>query len=546
MPMLSAPKATRRPLPAPGIRPRPLARTAVMVAALLLAGCSDGPADGTGTDERSPAATATRSYPPSSPPVTIPAVRKFESGRGPGWRPGSGSRVVADPDGPLADEARTVAAELDLPRHDGPARRGDLELAIDRERKGGAEAYRLTTRDGRVRITGSTDAGVFYGTRTVLQVLRTEGTVPEGTVDDRPDRAQRGLMLDIARKHFTPEWIEARIREIADLKFNQLGLHFSDDQGFRIESDSHPEIVSEQHLTKKQLRRILDLAKRLHITVIPEIDSPGHLGAVLRAHPDLQLRNAQGVPVRGAIDITKPRSAELIDDLLREYSGVFPGRYFHLGADEYRALMAENPEAAYLGLAAQARRDYGSAGRVQDLATAWLNNRAETVRKAGKRPKAWNDGFFSGGSVRPDEDIEVEYWTGKEIGARPPAEYLREGRKLVNLNDEYLYYVLGEPNQFTYPTGERIYKSWTPAVLRGTEPVPAALSGPDRVLGGRLAVWCDLAGAQTEAQVATGIRMPLRAVAQKLWDPRKPSASWTEFRKLANRLEAERERRPGG
>ncbi|MEU8348591.1 glycoside hydrolase family 20 protein [Streptomyces sp. NPDC048845] len=503
---------------------------------VLLAGCSGG-SEEPGDDGRSPASGAPTTYPASTAPATIPAVRDFESARGPGWKPGRDSRVVADPDGPLADEARTVAGELGLEAAAGPAREGDLELAIDKDRKGGSEAYRITTGDGRVRITGAGDAGVFYGTRTVLQALRSGDRVPEGVIDDRPDRPQRGFMLDIARKHFTAGWIEDRIREIADLKYNQLGLHFSDDQGFRIESDSHPEVVSEQHLTKKELRRILDLAERLHVTVIPEIDSPGHLGAVMRAHPGLQLRNAEGTPARGAVNIADPRAAKIVDELLREFAGEFPGRWFHVGADEYRALMAEDPEAAYPDLAAAARRAHGSGARVQDLATQWLNDRAEVVRKADKQPKAWNDGFFEGGSVQPGRDIEVEYWTGKEIGARKPADYLREGRKVVNLNDEYLYYVLGEPNDFTYPTGERIYRDWTPAVLRGTEPVPANLATRDKVLGGRFAVWCDLAGAQTQAQVADGIRMPLRALAQKLWDPRDPSADWKAFRGLADRLD---------
>jgi len=528
--MLSATRAPR------GVR-RVTLWGAVSVTAAMVAGCSGGPSGQPGDDGRSPTSAAPTSYPLSSPPTTIPAVREFESARGPGWKPADSSRVVADPDGPLADEARTVAGELDIPYAEGPARKGDLELAIDRKQPGGGEAYRLTTRDGSVRITGADDAGVFYGTRTVLQTLRTDGKVPEGVIDDRPDRAQRGLMLDIARKHFTPKWIKARVREMADLKLNQLGLHFSDDQGFRLASESHPEVVSKQHITRDELEDILDLAKSLHVTVIPEIDSPGHLGAVIRAHPELQLEDAQGTTTRGAIDIGNPDSAKIIDDLLREFAGVFPGPYFHLGADEYRALTAADPEASYPRLAAAARKQHGAEGRVQDLATTWLNERAEVVRNEGKQPKAWNDGFFPGGEVSADKDIEVEYWTGKEIGAREPVEYLREGRKVINLNDEYLYYVLGEPNEFTYPTGERIYREWTPAVLRGTEAVPAGLAGPDQVLGGRFAVWCDFARAQTQKQVAAGIRMPLRAVSQKLWDPREPSADWPAFKKLADRLD---------
>ncbi|MGP3999913.1 family 20 glycosylhydrolase [Streptomyces sp. 8N706] len=522
---------------------RPGRLTALGVVALavaVLGGCSGSGGDQSGeTTESRPPASPSKSYPPPSPPRTVPSVRSYEPGNGPGWKPVNSTRVVADPEGPLADEARMLAGELKADYATGPARKGDIELVISPGQSGGDEAYRLTAQNGRVRITGSDDAGVFYGTRTVLQTLRSGGEVPEGVIRDRPDRPQRGLNLDIARKHFTPGWIEARLREMADLKLNQLALHFSDDQGFRVESTSHPEIVSAQHLTTAQLRHILDVARRLHITVIPEIDSPGHLGAVLRAHPSLQLVNVNGAPAQGAIDIGKPAAARLIDDLLREYAKTFPGAYFHIGADEYVALMAEDPEGSYPGLAALARQKYGPNGRIQDLATDWLNDRAAVVREGGKKAKAWNDGFFRDGVVRADKSIEVEYWTGKESGERPPAEYLSEGRKVSNLNDEYLYYVLGEPNQFVYPTGERIYKEWTPAVLRGTEPVTSQPTGRDRVPGGRFAIWCDLANAQTEAQVARGIRLPLNAVAQKLWDPRPPAEGWPAFVKLADRVDAE-------
>lgn len=493
-----------------------------------------------GASENASESVSPTSFPPPSPPRTIPAVRDFEPGAGPGWKPGGRSRIVAEPDGTLADEARLLARELGVGYAPPPARQGDVELVRRPGQRGGPEGYRVATADGRVRITGAEDAGVFYGTRTVLQSLRSGGQVPEGVIEDRPDRPQRGLQLDIARKHYTAGWIEDRLREMADLKLNQLGLHFSDDQGFRLESSTHPEVVSRQHLTRAELRRILALAKRLHITVVPEIDSPGHLGAVLRAHPELQLTSASGTPVRGAANIADPRAARIVDDLLREYADVFPGRYMHIGADEYQALMSRNPEASYPRLAAAARARYGPRARVQDLATGWLNDRAAVVREAGKRPKAWNDGFFTGGVVEPDKGIEVEYWTGREPGKRKPAEYLSEGRTVVNLNDEYLYYVLGQPNQFFYPTGKRIYQEWTPAVLRGTEAVTSEPTGRDRVPGGRFAVWSDIANAQTQDQVAAGIRLPLRAVSQKLWDPRKPAMSWKSFTRLADRVDTAR------
>ncbi|MFG2499806.1 glycoside hydrolase family 20 protein [Streptomyces sp. NPDC048441] len=486
----------------------------------------------------SPTPSPTKSYPLSKAPATIPAVREHRAARGPGWKPKGGGRVVvADDD--LADEGQLLAGELKLAyAGDAEPRKGDVELALTPEKAdasgGRDESYTLSVKGQRVKISAPEEAGVFYGTRTLKQEVRGDRTAPEGVVRDRPAKPQRGFMIDIARKHFDSAWIEDRVRELGDLKYNQLGLHFSDDQAFRIESKSHPEIVSRDHLSKAQVRRILKLAASRHITVVPEIDSPGHLGAVIAAHPSLQLRDTRGVAARGAVDISKPQAAEIVDDLLEEYADLFPGRYWHLGADEYRALTVENPEASYPQLAAAAREKYGSDARVQDLATGWLNDRAETMRPFERGLKAWNDGFFRGGVEKADDDLEVAYWTGKEIGAREPVEYLKEGRNVVNYNDEYLYYVLGQPNTFRYPTGQRIYEQWTPRVIRGTKPVNAKYD--DQILGGVFAVWCDLSGSQTPEQVAKGIRMPLRATAQKLWDERKPGLSWGDFVKLADQV----------
>lgn len=537
--------------------PKPLiTSTAVLSAGVVaagtfaLTGCStDGAqpdnANGHGGGKASSAAPTP---PPAGParsgpePHTIPSVRNWQPQHGTGWKPSEHTRVVTtEPE--LADEGRLLARELKIPFARGAARAGDVNLDLSSAAKGsgskdpGREGYELTTRHRQVTITGGSDAGVFYGTRTLKQAVQDRGRIADGTVRDKPDRPQRGFSLDVARKHFTADWIEDRIREMGELKLNQLQLHLTDDQAFRMESDSHPEVVSKQHLTKDELRRIVKLAQSRHITVIPEIDSPGHLGSVIKAHPDLQLRDSDGKATPGAVDVSNPRAGRIVDDLLREYARIFPGKYWHLGGDEYQALTKDNPEDAYPKLAAKARDRYGDRGKVSDLAAKWLNDRAQTVRKAGKTPQVWNDGMHRKGKVSPHRDREVAYWTGKESGERQPQEYLKEGWKTLNMNDEYLYYVLGEPNDFTYPTGERIYNSWTPAVMRGSKKVPTSLSGPGRIPGGRFAVWGDIPGAQNQKQVADGIRMPLRATAQKLWNPKQPQLSWPEFTRLANRLD---------
>ncbi|MFI6401162.1 glycoside hydrolase family 20 protein [Streptomyces sp. NPDC050548] len=507
-------------------------------------GAALSPSDATSASSRAansrtptptPTPSPTRVYPLSRTPRTIPAVRSHTPARGPGWRAAKGERVVVD-DADLVDEGRLIAGELGL-TYAGEAsdvRSGDVRLALNDDEGANPESYAMTVRGGRVTISGPSDAGVFYGTRTLKQEVHGGGSAPEGVVHDQPAKPRRGFMLDIARKPFTASWIEDRVRELGDLKFNELGLHFSDDQGFRIESTTHPEVVSKDHLSKAQVKAIVDLAAARHITVVPEIDSPGHLGAVIAAHPDLQLRNASGVARRGAIDISKDASAAIVDELLDEYAGLFTGDQWHLGGDEYQALTVANPQASFPQLAAAATKAYGSGGTVADLTTGWLNDRADTVRNHDRTMRVWNDGFFAGTSVQAAKDLQVAYWTGKEIGARQPVAYLSAGRKVLNYNDEYLYYVLGEPQTFVYPTGRRIYEQWNPRVLRGTQAVPAKYDG--QILGGSFAVWCDLANSQTQAQVAAGIRMPLRATVQKLWDPGTPALTWTQFKSLADKV----------
>ncbi|MEU7433239.1 glycoside hydrolase family 20 protein [Streptomyces sioyaensis] len=532
-----------------------------LTGALLLAGCS-GTADteppGSTSAKMNPSPATTPTWAPvTGSPQVIPAVRSFRRADGRGWRPSPGARVVvpAGAKSNVADEAQRLAKELGgmtVVYGDQTVRPGDIEVKLSG--KNGAdnvpvqstadEAYTLTASGTRLTLTAPTDAGIFYGTRTIKQAVRAAGGLPEGTIEDRPDRPQRGMSLDNARKPYTQDWIEARLREIADLKLNQFQLHFSDDQGFRIQSDTHPEVVSADHLTKAQVRQIIALARSLHISVVPELDSPGHLGAVLDHYPDLRLRNAQGRVIPGAIDISNPKAAPLIDSLLKEMSELFTNpkgapAYWHLGGDEYQALMSSSPSTSYPQLARAARQKYGSGGTVEDLTTGWLNDRQKTVEAKGKnRIEAWNDGFFASPRVSADKNRMVDYWTGKETGKRDPASFLREGRNVMNFNDEYLYYVLGEPNQFTYPTGQRIYQSWTPMVLRGTQPVavPASMTGPGRIPGARFAIWSDRSQAQTQQQVAAGIRLPLAALAQKTWDPRTPALSWAAFQALANRV----------
>ena len=167
------------------------------------------------------------------------------------------------------------------------ARPGDIELALgSRDRRLGREGYRLEV-GAVLRIEARTAAGAFYGTRSVAAAAAPAAARSRpGTARDWPRYPERGLMIDNGRRYFSPRLAAARIRELAYLKLNQLHLHFSDDQGFRIASSSHPEIVSDRHLTKRQVRRLVALRPpRTTSAWSRRSTCPGHMGAALAAPP---------------------------------------------------------------------------------------------------------------------------------------------------------------------------------------------------------------------------------------------------------------------
>ena len=282
------------------------------------------------------AATAPPAIAANPRPATIPALREWSGGDGElalSRRP----RIAIDRRDRKRLRSEAILLAADLRALTGRAtracvcrpRRGDIQLArSSADSQLASEGYRLTIGVRRIRISAPTAAGVFYGGRTLLQLLRASPRLPRGSARDMPRYPERGLMLDIGRKHFTPAWLEAQIRELADLKLNYLHLHLSDNQGWRIESERHPEVVSQPNLSKADVRRLIDLAARHHITVVPEIDMPGHMTAALARHPELQLRNALGGATPSNLDYTLPAAQQFARELLEEYLPLFPGPVF--------------------------------------------------------------------------------------------------------------------------------------------------------------------------------------------------------------------------
>ena len=225
----------------------------------------------------------------------------------------------------------------------------------------GAEGYELSVDRGGVALKAKTAAGLFAGVQTLRQLLpakvenrtkqRGPWTVAGGRIVDQPRFAYRGAMLDVARHFFSPVEVKRYIDQIALYKINYLHLHLADDQGWRIEIDGWPRLTTYGgstevgggpggYYTKAQFRDLVAYAAAQHITIVPEIDMPGHTNAALASYAEL---NCDGVapPLYTGIEvgfssfcIDKDITYEFVQDVITQLAELTPGPYLHLGGDE--------------------------------------------------------------------------------------------------------------------------------------------------------------------------------------------------------------------
>jgi hexosaminidase len=509
---------------------------------------------------------------------TVPAVQHWNDDDGPDWVPTPDSRVVLQARDvlPLGDLADALARELGFrwpslgprprgtrrelanggsrwgARPPGPdtrwsslSRPGDIELrlepleGVDLTPAQSAEAYRLTA--GPVlAITAATEAGLFYGTRTLLQWLRT-GTPVRGTVTDWPAYAQRGVMVDVGRKYFSPQWLARLIENMGWLKLNHLHLHLNDNVGVGLQCDSHPEIVSETHLTYADLAGILAVAAAHHVTVVPEFDTPSHAAAIVAAHPGLAITDQQGNVEIDKLDVARTEAQELVADVVLEWAQHFPGPYFHLGGDEFFAAPWEPEEhrhpLRYPSLARYAQALTGAPATPLDGYVLYLNRMAALLNAHGKRARVWNDHIHPGLGVALDRGVDVEVWIRWNTSF-PSAQDLHDaGYSLVNRNGDYLYFVLSSdsvPAVSGRKSAQGIYELWHPHRFMGAAGGAADLDVDPTVpvAGAVMSIWCDHPPAMTEEQVAEQTLDWFRSLSQQLWGSPKPAATYAEFSEL--------------
>lgn len=457
--------------------------------------------------------------------AAIPQPTAFEPAAG-AWAP-TRVRVIAASRG-LRREAERLESEL---RACGISAAGSVSDPVIRLR-----LSPLATRDPTdesftidvaedIVVSAASAAGVFRATRQLLHNLRAHGAVPRGSARSAPAVVERGLHLDAGRKHYPAEWILGQLHAAADVGINVVQWHFSENEGFRLESAAFPEIVSEERITRGEAAEIVATAHDLHIDLIPSLDMPGHLRHVLAAHPELRLPGIPGLATDHALDITREDPVRFALALIDDMIPVFPhSTRWNLGGDEF---VDFDRIAEFPALATAAVQRYGAQGTGFDLLTGFVNRVAAHLRERGIEARAWNDGLLRSAREHLDPDVVLTWWTNWNAGMRPVAAALAAGHRLVNVNDAMFYYVLGENAGYRYPTAERIWGAdWHPGLFpalwgpEGQSTVRQELMRPypALLLGASFAVWSDRPEAQTPAEVAEGIRRPLRAMAERAWN----------------------------
>ncbi len=250
----------------------------------------------------------------------------------------------------------------------------------------GNEGYSLVTETDKVTITAYKSEGIFRGMQTLIQLLPAEivkstvvtgvpWVIPSSTINDKPSYSYRGLMLDVARHFFTVDQVKRQIDLASQYKINKLHLHLSDDQGWRIEIKSRPDLITYGSIsavnrdqggyyTQEQFKDIVSYANARYVEVIPEIDMPGHTNAALASIPEL---NPTGVRAQPRYDIAVGYSTlmarseatyDFVDDVIRELAAISPSQYFHMGGDESHSTSDEDYDY-FIGRVASIVNKYG-------------------------------------------------------------------------------------------------------------------------------------------------------------------------------------------
>lgn len=391
-----------------------------------------------------------------------------------------------------------------------------IYLSLSKDNELGGEGYELNICKKKVSISANAPAGCFYGIQTLLQTLPVKAlpgdkiAVATGVIRDFPEYGFRGAMLDVSRHFFDVKEVKKFIDFLAAYKMNILHLHLTDDQGWRIEIKSRPRLTEiggrtevgggdGGFYTQEQYTELVNYAMDKQITIVPEIDMPGHTNAALASYAEL---NCDGIARElytgtkvgfSTLCIGKESTYQFIEDVIRELAEITPGPYIHIGGDESHS----TPIEEYISFVNQVQR---------------------IVLKYGKRVIGWDEIA----NATPVEGAVVQYWdkaANMTMGIEKGAKVIMSPAKYAYLDLKYGPTTVLGLNWAGYIEVDRGY-SWDPATL-----IPGVSN--EKILGIEAPLWSETVSNINEVEYLVFPRLP--GYAEIGWtSPDK--RSWDEYK----------------
>jgi len=432
-----------------------------------------------------------------------------------------------------------------------------LDESLDSEL--GKEGYKLSVSSSKVEISAPHPAGLFYGVQSIYQLLPPEIYGDPGKnkypdmeircleITDFPQFSWRGMHLDVSRHFFPKEFIKKYIDLIALHKMNVFHWHLTDDNGWRIEIDQYPKLTETAawradredspwderqpqrpgekatyggFYTKEDIKEIVEYARQRFVTIIPEIEMPGHTSEVFAAYPELSCTGERTTVQTGSywpnteiFCAGKEETFRFIENVLDEVSELFPSEYIHIGGDEAdKTAWKACPDC-------QSRIRKESLSGVDELQSYFVKRIEKHLISKGKKLIGWDE-ILQGGLA---PEATVMSWQGFEGGI----EAARQGHQVVMCPPSYCYFDYYQADPDFQPPA--IGGLTTLKKVYAFRPIPSELKGKERgmILGGQGNLWTEYISTESYAEYMVLPRMT--ALAEVLWSPEN-KLDWDDFR----------------
>lgn len=454
-------------------------------------------------------------------PFVIPSLQEWHGYEGK-FNLSPGSRIIIPNDERKSLEKLASLLQREIKQQTGyllktvtgnPGK-GDIYLSLhEKDTTIGKEGYYFQAGDY-ISIRAIAYRGLFWGTRTLLQLLEQGKSIPKGIARDYPQFKIRGFILDDGRKFFTLQFLRKYVKLLSYYKMNDFQIHLNDNgfkgyfdnnwdstySAFRLENDTYPGLTAKDgSYTKKEFIALQQLADEYGVQIVPEIDVPAHSLAFTKAVPAIGSRK-YGMD---HLDLSNPLTDTVIRNVFREYlSGphpVFTGKVVDIGTDEYAKPAAEEFRA-FTDMLIKYVESFGKKVRLWGALT-WAQGKTPVTVK-GVTMNCWYNGYAN------------------------PVDMKKLGYKLISTPDGWLYIVPAAGYYYDYLNLEKIYNDWTPSLIGDV----SFCAGDPAVVGGSFAEWNDIVGnGISQKDVNDRVFPAIQVLAQKMWDGGDTAVSYKDF-----------------